>query len=137
MEIIIIIIDKIPITIYTPANMKKLLKKDLVLHALDLQGFIELFECGKLLKENEELKQEKEKLRLEVSEQQDYIDTETVRTAFECAECDELKEENEKLKKKNEDMEDFIVMTKHLRTCLSEKNKELDLLMEKYMELKD
>ena len=43
---------------YKLTNLKKLLKKDLFLHVLDLYDFINLFDDKKIQKENEKLKEQ-------------------------------------------------------------------------------
>lgn len=64
-----------PITMYNLPNLKKLLKKDLYFHVLDLYDFINLFDNIKTQKENEKLNnknlifiKEIQKLKKEIEE---------------------------------------------------------------------
>ena len=52
-----------PLTIYTPSNLKKMVKSDLLFHAIDLQDFINLFDDKNTKIKNDELKKENEKLK--------------------------------------------------------------------------
>jgi len=68
-----------PITKYTPANLKKLKKDELRWHVMDLYEFIDLFDFHKLTEENEKLQEEIKKLQkdngylLDIKEQNEEI----------------------------------------------------------------
>ena len=122
-----------PITKYTPANLKKLKKDELRWHVMDLYEFIDLFDFHKLTEENEDLKKEIVNISTiknkQIKKEKDKYESMCSEQAeSDCAKyINELQEENEKFKKIN----------KKLAEQMKVKDDNWDLAMKNEEELKE
>jgi len=104
-----------PIPKITKTEARKMKKEDLIFHCFHLQQFIELFDFGKLIKENEEVKEEYEIYK---------DNAETLKKI--------LYEENRELKKENKKLYDKVKSLEWSQNVhITQKDREIKKLKEK------